>query len=538
VALARAAAASSPGSSSTAMFLFLLAACSGRPAPAPPAGELVFLRGAVLSPAAGDDGQPVAGGRRLVDRAWSPGDTVQLDGLTGTAPARAECVALFHADLGDVARLIAMGGEAPNTALAFSPGLGDRLAVGSYLGELLVLDGWTGDVLGRRRLAETMVKQVAWSADGGTLYVAEQSPDALVHAVDPATLEDRWTLRLADFVEASPAPPGDDLHGVYSLPAAYGLAVLPGGNLVVAASHSWIDGEGVHQNRSQILRLSAAGEVLDRWPQQPADATFLHPRVDAEGGLLAFAVNRSADGPAPDDLPIGGVQVLALDGLEPVVAVHTERLAPWFTEAFVWEALDVSRAQDSLFLGFGDGRVRVTDLHGADRAALNTGAPVMAGDVPIHASVGWGQLLGEQAVFTTSSTLIPYGAASPELRPPSAHPAENTVWAVGLDGETAWSWSGEQVLQGLTVAPDARTVVVGSGRRPADDRRDLYGALVFDAGGETRGGDDRLLAVCPTAGPVFFRQAVSADGRIAVSESPVMGADGAVQGAYQVTVLR
>ncbi|RME24828.1 MAG: hypothetical protein D6798_10330 [Deltaproteobacteria bacterium] len=538
MALARAAAVPSPGSSSTAMLLLLLAACSGSPAPAPPAGELVFLRGAVLSPVAGQEGRPVAGGGRLIPRDWSPGETVRIDGLTGTAPVRAECVPLFHVDLGDVARLIAMGGEAPNTALAFSPGEGDRLAVGSYLGDLLMVDGWTGEVLGRRHLAETMVKQVAWSADGGTLYVAEQSPDALVHALDPATLEDRWTLRLADFVEPSPAPPGDDLYGVYSLPAAYGLAVLPGGDLIVAASHSWVDGDGVHRNRSQILRVSPSGAVRDRWPERPADATFLHPRVDAEGGLLAFAVNRSADGPAPADLPIGGVQVLDLDGLEPVVAVHTERLAPWFTEAFVWEALDVSRAQDALFLGFGDGRVRITDLRGVERAALNTGAPVMAGDMPIHASVGWGRILGDQVLFTTSSTLIPYGAASPELRPPSAHPAENTVWAVGLDGQTVWSWSGEPVLQGLTVAPDGRTVVVGSGRRPADDRRDLYGALVFDAGGEDRSGDDRLVTVCSTAGPVFFRHAVSADGRIAVSESPVMGADGAVQGAYQVTVLR
>ncbi len=532
----------------TAASIFLLTAACSQPPP-PPAGELVFLRDAVLSPvsqpatasgaADAQPGRQLANGSRLVPRAWTPGQVVELDGLTATAPARAECLPLFSVELGDVSRLVAMGGAAPNTAMAFSPGDGSRLAIGSYLGEVRVVDGWSGQAIAKRRLAETLVKQVAWSADGGTLYVAEQSPDATLRALDPATLQDRWTLRLADIVETSALPPGDDLYGVYALPAAYGLVVLPDGDLLVTAVHSWTPEDGRKKNRSQVLRVSPDGTIEDRWPDAPADATFLHPRVDREGGLVAFAINRSADGPPPPDLAVGGVQVLDLATLQPKIAVTTEPLRPWFTEAFVWEALDVSARQDALFLGFGDGRIRVTDLAGADRLSLDVGAPVMAGEVPIHASVGWGLLRDDTLIFNSSNTLIPYGAASPELRPPSAHPAENTLFAVGLDGQRRWSWSGGAMIQGLTLSPDGDTLVLGAGARKTDDRRDAFGAFLFDLSGPAdRSGEQRLEAFCATSGPVFFRHAISDDGRVAVSEHPILEGDGSIAGAYQVTVLR
>ena len=48
---------------------------------------------------------------------------------------------------------------------------------------------------------------------------------------------------------------------------------------------------------------------------------------------------------------------------------------------------------------------------------------------------------------------------------------------------------------------------------------------------------ERLRAVCGTEGPVFFRQAIAMDGRIAVAEHPWLR-QGRLQGSYRVTVLR
>ena len=526
----------------SSVLLLVGVACDGGSPPPAPEGELIFVRDGVVVPASLDvAGQDLPGARRLVAQAWAPGAAVSVGGLSDVAPARAECVPLFQVDLGDVSRLTAMGAPAPNTALAFSPDGGARLAVGSYRGEILVVDGWQGTVLARRTLAETMVKQVAWSADGQTLYAAEQSPDAYLYALDPATLRERWSLRLADLVGSSAPPGGEDIYGVYSLPAAYALLVLPDGELLVTALHSWTDAEAVKRNQAVVLRVRPDGTIRARWPADaPADATFQHTALDPAGRLAAITVNRSADGPPPADLPIaeGGVLVLDLETLAPTLQVQTPPLEPWFKTAYIWNGLDISSADNALYMGFGDGRVRVVDMAGADLLEKQMGVPVMAGEVPIHASVGWGYLHDGGVVLSTSKTLIPYGAASSSLRPPTAHPNENTLWSLALDGTVRWSWTGSQVIEGLSRSDDGQHLVVGAGSRQTDDRRDLYGALVFDLGGPPRGGEERLEAFCPTEGPVFFRQAMAADGRVAVSEHPYLEADGAVAGAYRLTVLR
>ena len=520
------------------MFLLFALACSTPP----PAAPLTFVRGGALAPDGAAEGRAVGGGRVLVERAWTPGEQVTVGDASGVAPRQPECVALFHVDLGDISRVVAMGGAFPTSAVAFSPAGGDRVAVGTQRGEVIVADGWTGDVLARRTLDEAIVKHVVWSEDGRTLYVGEQSPDAWLYALDAQTLEARWTLRLADQVGSSPAPDAEDLYGAYTLPGVYGLDLLPGGDLLVAPLHQWTDGDGARLNRSVVLRVSPSGAVLDAWPDEPADATIKHPAIDAAGGLVALSVNRSADGAPPDDLPIGGLAVLDLATLELVGSAVAEPLKPWFQDAYVWEAVDVSRAQGAIMAGYGDGRVQVTGLDGAPRLSLDAGAPIMAGDVPIHASVGWGLLFGDEVVFNTSNTHIPWGAASPDLRPPSAHPSENTLFAVGLDGQTRWTWSGEHLIQGLTLGEDGQHLLVGAGARQTDRRRDLYGALIFDLGDpaapDDRGGEARLDAVCPTAGPVFFRHALAADGRAAVVEFPIAEEDGSVTGTWRLTVLR
>ncbi len=508
-----------------------LLACS---TPAPPVGELIFVRDGVLAPAG--PGREVGAELRLTERAWSPGEQVDLAGFTSLAPATASCVPLYSVPLGDVSRLVAMGGAAPDTALALSPD-GERLAIGSYTGMVVVVDGWTGAEIARRQLAETMVKQVAWSADGETLYAAEQSPDAMLRALDPVTLTDRWTHPLSDQVGHSPAPAGEDVYGVYTLPSAFGLDVLPGGDLLVVATHGWNDTDGVRLNRSQVLRLGADGARVAAWPAQPADASFRRPVLDLDGGRVVIPISRTADGPDPD-LPVDGVQILDLATLAPVARATEQPLAPWFTSATLWEAVGLHG--DTLLMGWNDGRVQLRAGDGTLRTQLETGSPVMAGEVPIVANVGFGFVTADAVAFITSGTNIPWGAASPDLRPPMAHPGENGLWGHDHAGELLWTWSGPDRFQGLSRSPDGQTWIVGAADRSSDSRRDLFGARVFDAStpADGRGGDDRMVATCRTEGPVFFHHLVSDDGRVVLAEYPFAGDDGALSGAYRVTVLR
>ena len=495
--------------------LALLFACSDPP----PDGELIFVRDGVVI----DDGL-----RRYVSRPWTPGEEVTVEGITDTAPAVPECVPLFSEELGKVDELVASGGAAPHSSLAFSPD--DRLlAVGSYLGEVVLLDAWTGRVRARKQLAETMIKQVVWSDDGDTLYVGEQSPDGNLYALDPTTLEARWTWRAADVVDTSTPPAGEDLYGVYSLPGIYGVELLESGELVASAVHGW-NTEAGRLNKSKVVRISPAGEVLAQWPAEgTADATIFGLRTD--GRHVVVGVNRSADGPDPD-LPIHGVQVLALPDLEPVFRHVEEPLAPHYDKAFLWEAVDLDAGR--VLLGYGDGRVRVVGLDG-ETVSVDAGTPILAGDVPIGASVGFGFFLGDGFAYSTSGTVIPWGAAAPELRPPTLHPNENAIWVHDADGSLRWTWRGEQQVAGFVRRGDH--LVVGAGDRRSDARRDLYGAVVLRLAGEGSGAE-RLEAFCATEGPVFFRQDMTADGRVAVIEYPYVEGEGVLRGAYRVTVLR
>lgn len=463
-------------------------------------------------------------GTKFEARAWSPGD--RIDGAV--APVQPECAPLFHVELEDMDRLAALNAPAPGAALAFSPD-GTSLAIGSDAGSLRIVDAWTGEERVGRRIAEGAVKRVAWSADSRTLYVGEQSPDATLAALDPATLAPRWSVRLADELETSPMPPSDDVYGLYGLPGTFAITVLPDGDLLVTGAHGWTPADGVRRNRSRVWRFRPDGTRVAAWPADgPADAVLLHPAVGGDRVLLG--VSRSADGPAPADLPVGGVITLDATTLTRVWDARFPVLAPHFREVFLWEAAGLD---DRLaFAGLGDGRAFLLDPStGARRDTLTPGTPVLAQGVPIAAGVGFGAVRDGVAYFLTTVTNIPWGSADPMARPPAVHPAEHTLHAVAADGTPRWSRHMEHALQGVVPSPGGDLLAVAAAERTTDTRTDLYGALLFDAGS----GD--VVTTCSTEGPAFFRPVWSTDGRLAVAEAPYL-IEGAVRGAYRVTVFR
>jgi hypothetical protein len=465
----------------------------------------VFVRDGVVLP----DGA-------VLERPWTAGERVDVGGVEAVAPLQASCVPLFSVPLATGA--LRGVGEGPDTALAFSPD-GRWLAIGAASGEVLVVDGRDGTVRARRALAETLIREVAWGTDGA-LYAAEQSPDANVWALDPATLAPLASIRLADEVGSSPAPSGADPYAAYEMPAAYALRALPEGVLAVAV-HGWTTPEG-RRNASRVVRLAREGDrlvVAAAWPADGvADAVF---GAVAVGGEVAVAVRRSADGPAPADLPVDGVQRLSWPSLSPIGAERFAPLAPWFSSVFVWDALAL--VPGGVVAGLGDGRV----IARGGEVVAPIGAPIVAGDVAIAASVGFLRADGDEVFAVTSRTYVPSGTGTA----PRPHPDEGAVfaWTLGDELVPRWTWRGPHEVQGLALSSDE--VAVAAGPR-TDGRTDLFGALVF-----ARDGDGTPRAFCPTAGPASFRLALAEDGRVAVAEIPrVVG--GVSRGEYRVTVLR
>lgn len=482
----------------------------------------IFVRDGQIVPGAG--GQLLPGGRSLQPLSWTPNSMVNGQ----PTPLQAECVPLFSVELEDQSHLASLGAPTPDTALAFSPD-GQKLAIGSFGGNLLVVDGWSGEVLVKKKVAEGMVKQLAWSADGATLYVGEQSPDAMLSALDPQSLAPRWSVSLASDLGTSPLPPAEDVYGPYSLPGVYKLIVLEDQSLLVVGTHGWAPTPESRQNRSRIWRFNKAGEIVASWPPaSTADAILLHPVVF--GQYLLASVSRSATGPEPAGLPIGGVALFNLEDLRMRWGQRFDPLKPYFSSVFVWEALGLS--DHAAMVGLGDGRAFLLSLQGEILKTLSPGVPVLSQGIPIATGVGFGALYGDTTYLLTTNTNIPYGSADPATRPPSAHPAQNTVHAFGSDGQVLWHRQLEHVLAGLDVSPDGQELLTTAGERVTDQRHDLFGAVVLDRQtGEIR-------SVCSTEGPAWFRPAYGPDGRrFAIAESSFLK-DGAVSGRYQVTVFR
>lgn len=508
------------------MIVALLSCLAEEPVTKPAASQITLLRDGVVRN--GED--PFWS--RFEPLNWEPGATVNALGQEIVAPQSASCLTVFQVPLGNASRLAAVGAEA-NTDVVFSPDE-KRLAIGTHLGEVLVVDAFTGDVLARETFSEGMVKWVRWSADGQTIYAAEQSPDGFVLALDASDLSRRWTFRLADFVKSSPLPAGEDVYGVYSLPAAYGLEVLNDGTLLIAAAHSWGPFGTGRQNLSQLFRVSQSGEILQSWPDEPADVIIKHFRLDQSQEKVAIVLSRSADGEQTSSVPGAGIQILSVPALQPQGHFEVEPLAPYFSTADVWEAFDLD---SRVFMGLVDGRVLSFDGLGTQEWVIEPSTPLQAGDVPIHSSIGWGHWLGEQAVFTTSVTYIPFGANVPDMQPPMPHPQANSLMAVDSSGQTLWSWQSAPIIQGLTIRQDKGEILVGGGRRQGDERKDAFGGYLIDPG-PSLPHSQRLRAHCATESPVFFRHALASDGRVALIEIPVKTSDEQIWGAYRLTVMR
>lgn len=433
----------------------------------------------------------------------------------GTAPAPgpapdAGCRPLFTHDLD-----APVVGDGSDARVAWSPD-GGRLAV--VAGDrVAVLGGRDGAVVAERAFPESLLRALAWSSDGRTVWVGEQSGDAFVRALDAADLSERARYRLADDVSPSPPPDPSDPWGWYQLPAAYHLFALPAGVLAVAA-HGW-DTPGGRRNASRVLRLDDGPGGLSvgaAWPAEgSADAVFGAAAADDAG--VAVAVRRSADGPDPAGLPIDGVARLSLPDLAPRGA-RTLPPLPGYAGVFVWDALAVGPA--GLVFGTGDGRLAT------DAAVVAYATPVGAAPVPVAASVGTLRADGGE-VFTVTSRSWSPGSADGSRVPASLHPEERALaaWTWTAGGlAPRWSWRGPYEWSGLALGPGE--VVATAGPR-ADGRSDLFGLVRFPRGGTAP------RAVCPTTAGATS-PAVAADGRAAVIEVPAV-VDGRRTGPHRVS---
>lgn len=551
-------------------WLLALCCCLALAGCAPERGELetLFVRGglAVVNPPSGtlrvscqgqimlDSTRPadkasvlaLAGGRWLLRFPWIPGQRYTL--RTGSlervleAPAKPSPLLIARLNLEYLPHNDSSMRGSPDTDLCFSPD-GRLLAIGSFLGYLRVVEPLTGQVLLQRKLAEGMVKRLAWGETGGrrVLFVGEQSPDGNIYCLDASSGEEIWRRRLADELGEG-RPTADQWHSIYNLPGVYYLRLLSDGDLLCVATFGRFVGDDfLHDCR--VYRLDGStGRPCWLWPpQENFTAGITWAGASADGVTLAF-ISHNTYGRQQTDSHYREGTLYCLDGRS-----GRERwshalppLEPYYHRVGSWMAVAVSPDAKHIALGLNDGRGIVFDARDGNgpRWVKDIGTPILVGDVPVAASVGYAAATDQVVYFATSVTTIPSGQTNSRTRRPSPHPRANYLLAFDWAGAMLWQRQAPGSGQGIFVSSDGRWLATAVSQDRGRQGVDQYGLTLFDTN-RPGGAQAKLLYHYPTEGPVFSQVDFSPDGLLlAITESSYSPDEGkTVHGSYRVHII-
>lgn len=541
---------------------------------APPALDAYFVRGGLVvqsgaprrvrallagveradwRPGGSADRARMLGPHRVwLDLEWRPGEQWSVEVTTDqgrqnlalTAPGKPSPLLVSRVDLEAVRPSAPSMGSNPDTEVRFSPD-GGRLAIGSYLGWLRVVDTLTGREIFSRKMAEGMVKRIAWGRHGTreVMYVGEQSPDGFLYCLDAATGQEIWRYRTADDVDTSTVTADDSHNRIYNLPGIYQLLVMPGGDLVTVSTHGWYQGDK-WITKCLVYGFTADGGLKWRWPR---DRVFPHSitwfQASADGNTLAFSSFRSSSTMHADPAFPGG-NLYCLDGKRGQLSwkYAVPPLTPYYVRAGTWQGVGVSPDGRRICLGLNDGRAMLfAGRPGEPIRPLwvrDLGSPVMVGDIPVASPVSYAAMTDHTAYFALPNTVIPASTGNQRSRLPAPHPLANYLLAVDLEGRILWRWRCPGSPQGIFLSRDGRWAATGVTTARGSRDMNLFGLTLFD----TRlpgGGSHKQVYHYATEGPVFFQADFSPDGRfLAFTEYPYSLDEGkTVFGRYRVHII-
>lgn len=481
-----------------------------------------------------------------------PGREIEVSWRTSQGRGKAELVVpvkpspfLVHTlDLEKVDFLNGRMGSNLDTVLKFSPG-SDYLAIGSYEGYLRVVEVLSGRLLYKKKLAEGMVKRLAWASCRGKLllYAGEQSPDGFLYCLEGLTGKEIWKYRTADDVGQGNRE-SDKRHAIYNLPGIYHLAATPKGDAVAVCTYGrYVADEYLHD--CLVYRFDGqTGRVLWRWPENtcfPHGITWVGNSFNARTlALMSF----STLGPDRDHTGFFRGRLYCLDGKGGKVKWDYQvlPLAPYYNRVSTWQGVSVSPDGNYVTAGLNDGRVIFFEANGSRAGepiwVRKPGAPVMVGDVPVASPVSYTAMTDKAVYCVTPGTTIPLSSGRSRGKAPAPHPGAGYLRAYGLAGELLWQYKTRGSSQGIFACPDHKLAAIAISQNRTDKDLNEFGFVLFDTG-RKGGSNQKLIYHFATEGPCFFQADIAGNGLFAaVTEMPLSLDEGKkVHGSYRVHII-
>jgi len=465
-------------------------------------------------------------------------------------------VAAAPMELGDATPLAAVGMQ-PETAVAISRN-GRRLAVGTHFGEIRLYEigqsprGPRVTLRWRRRMAECLIKQVAFSPDGRWLYYAEQGVDGFLYgaSLQAETVggEEEWRYRLANDLQPGPAPAQDDPFGLFQTPGWYGLSVLDNGDLVALGVHAWGDyrDTSTMRRRSRIYRFASGGEIRWAFPASAAaPVSLVDMAVDPAGRHVVALVSVAGD-QSPEERWLKPGCVVALDGAtgKRLGDCQLEPLRPYYPHVMFWQSLSISADGHAAAVGLDDGRGALVDLPSLKSPRyVRLGDPIRLGGVAVSARVTSSHFVsGKVALFQTGpSNIAAAESASRAVAPPGPHPFARYLHAVAADsGQVVWRYRNGFELKGFAASGDGRWLLCPCLREASDEEGvPIGGAVLYHQNTTGPGRPPDVVGFYSLAGVPYHRAAMAKNAAAAaVIETPFRHAEsGRTVGGYRLHVL-
>ena len=420
---------------------------------------------------------------------------------------------------------------------------GTLLAVGTEDGVVRLFSVPSMQVLWQTRIGEGAAKALAFSANGRSLIVAEQSPRGRITALAASNGRRVWSHDLAEDLGGNASAGADPAFARFSLPAAYRVMHTPNGTVIANGVHGWTDGQGARRNRSRIYCLDEkSGRVSWVFPAESVlSANVAWFDVSPDGSRIVAAVSAYGVAPPPQGFEHPPGSLLLIDAVSGEL-LDTSRVKP-AGEAeeppALWRALAFAADGGHVVSGWLDGQLLVFELdvdrRGFGRAReLGLGAPRRVGDVTVCAPISLANRVRDGFALVAAVSRVPGARGVPVG---ALHPNQNTLFVIDVNGDVRRRWQppfGQ--IDALAVDRDGDWVAVGVAPSEAGDADFLSGVALAETSA-------RVSVPTPSTflslgGRLSINPALSPSGEfLAVVERPLLLPDAArVRGAYRVLV--
>lgn len=440
---------------------------------------------------------------------WIPNTTYSVDEFITTSPMNASPYVVKKIDL-DFYRDGLSEGNFPDTRFALSSDH-KLLAVGTYFGQLLLYSLESDQILFNSTIAEGMIKSLKFVPNSSDIIIGELSPDGFVYRFNFKENRRVWNYRLADDIEYSALPPGENKFGIYTLPGAFHMEIVSN-HVYVAGLHSWKK-DNIYQRKSKLYKFDLNGQKIWAFPESETVLGSIN-YFDINNDNLLFAISNINN---DSIVPKNSINLINTNTGKIQNSKVIPPYKPFFDNVLFWESVSISNNNAFATIGTYDGRgliYKISDNRLQDPIIKELGTPHEFNKIPVMSGISFSTSSNTYGVFTMNESGIPYSFSQQNniYKPPSMHPASGSLVFLDPQGDVKQTINTGYIYSSMYFNDQGQVLMALIDEKKENQTAGVFGYSLFRLNGTKYD----LVYTYNSQEPAFFRGLISKDGSIKV----------------------